>query len=420
LLKNDVEMQAKMLLVFLWMGTALLANAQRSDDVTLYINTYKQIAIEEEQRTGVPAAIKLAQGIHETQAGTSELVRKSNNHFGIKCKNSWTGDRVYHDDDARGECFRSYEQPEQSYRDHSDFLKGSPRYAFLFQLDPTDYKAWANGLRHAGYATNYRYAQILIKLIEDYNLEQYTLIAMGKLQPPAEILVSNRTAVGADSGAANTSSIVIQAVKPSVPVAQPKTIVNRPAYPEGAFSINNARVVFVKEGTALLSIAEQYHLSFAHLLDFNDLNDGDVLKSDQLVFLQRKRKTGSTPFHLVQPGETLYDICQSEGMRMESLLANNLLSENTQPAEGEKLYLQERAATRPLLAKEKTALIKEILPEQPGVMAGTDSTTHIVQTKETLYSIAKKYGVSLDQLKAWNKLDSLDLKIGQQLLIYNK
>ena len=410
-------MQAKMFLVVVGMSAAIMANAQRSDDVTLYINTYKQIAIAEEQRTGVPAAIKLAQGIHETQAGTSELVRKSNNHFGIKCKTSWVGNRVYHDDDARGECFRSYDQPEQSYRDHSDFLKGSPRYAFLFQLDPTDYKAWANGLRQAGYATNYRYAQILIKLIEDYGLEQYTLIAMGKLRPADETLVLIRpdTIVGAT----NTSSIVIQAVKPSTPVTRAKIVINRPAYPEGAFSINNAKVVFAKEGTALLTIAEQYHLSFAHLLDFNDLNDGDVLKADQLVFLQRKRKTGSTPFHTVQAGETLYDICQSEGIRMESLLSNNLLSENMQPAEAERLYLQDKAPARPMLAKEKLALTQETLAPS-SVMPAMDSTTHIVQTKETLYSIAKKYGVSLDQLRSWNKLDSLDVKIGQQLLIYNK
>jgi flagellum-specific peptidoglycan hydrolase FlgJ len=167
-------MQCRILFFFLLGTTAL--QAQKSDIVIAYINNYRTIAIAEEQRTGVPAAIKLAQGIHETQAGTSELVRKSNNHFGIKCKSSWMGEKVYHDDDARGECFRSYTEPEQSYRDHSDFLKGSPRYAFLFQLDPTDYKAWANGLRQAGYATNYRYAQILVKLIEEYNLEQYTWV----------------------------------------------------------------------------------------------------------------------------------------------------------------------------------------------------------------------------------------------------
>ncbi|MEP7278656.1 MAG: glucosaminidase domain-containing protein, partial [Bacteroidota bacterium] len=136
-------MQLRVILIFLLVVSAVRTRAQRVDDIITYINTYKEIAIEEEQRTGVPAAIKLAQGIHETQAGTSELVRKSNNHFGIKCKNTWTGDKVYHDDDARAECFRSYDRPEQSYKDHSDFLKGSPRYAFLFQLDPTDYKSWA-------------------------------------------------------------------------------------------------------------------------------------------------------------------------------------------------------------------------------------------------------------------------------------
>ncbi len=413
-------MQGRLILFFILMGVAGTTAAQREDDIALYISTYKRIAIEEEQRTGVPAAIKLAQGIHETQAGTSELVKKSNNHFGIKCKNTWTGDKVYHDDDARGECFRSYSEPEQSYRDHSDFLKGSPRYAFLFDLDPTDYKAWANGLRKAGYATNYRYAQILVKLIEDYNLEQYTLIAMGKIAPSNEDL-----AAFGNISPSNTSSILVQAVRPSVgarpnikEMAEPTVALVRPSYPEGEFNINNARVVFVKEGTALLTVAEDHHISFAHLLDFNDLDDGDVLKTDQLVFLQRKRKTGATPFHIMQPGETLYDVCQSEGIRMENLLANNFLTVHLLPATGEKLYLQAIATARPMMADEKKAILREATPDTATVVLVADSTTHIVQTKETLYSISKKYGVSLDQLKTWNKLDSLDLKIGQQLLIY--
>jgi LysM repeat protein len=393
-------------------------SAQQSPDVIAYINTYRDIAISEMQRTGVPAAIKLAQGIHETQAGTSDLVRKSNNHFGIKCKASWTGDKVYHDDDARGECFRSYTAPEQSYKDHSDFLKSSQRYAFLFQLDPTDYKSWANGLRKAGYATNYRYASILIKLIEDYNLEQYTLIAMGKLPPVNEALVSTR-----DAG--NTSSVVIQALDPVVTgdaaekeVLDKKSTLPVPDYPAGEFTINSTKVVYVKEGTALLAVAEDHHISFARLLDFNDLNDGDVLKTSQLIFLQRKRKTGATPFHIVQPGETLYYICQLEGIRLESLLTNNLLMERNQPAPGEKLYLQGVAPSRPLLAVEKKAIMRETSFETTPVKA--DSTTHIVQTKETLYSISKKYGVSMDQLKTWNRLDTADVKIGQQLLIQAK
>ncbi len=393
--------------------------AQQSQEVINYINTYRDIAIAEMQRTGVPAAIKLAQGIHETQAGTSELVRKSNNHFGIKCKASWTGDKVYHDDDARGECFRSYTQAEQSYKDHSDFLKGSQRYASLFQLDPTDYKSWANGLRKAGYATNYRYAQIIIKLIEDYNLEQYTLIAMGKLPPVNEALVSNKATSG------NTSSVVIQALAPVVTGdAADKELLEltpsppAPSYPAGPFTINSTKVVYVKEGTALLAVAEEHHISFARLLDFNDLNDGDVVKTAQLIFLQRKRKTGATPFHVVQPGETLYYICQAEGIRLETLLTNNFLTEKNQPATGEKLYLQGTAPAKPLLAAEKKTIIKEAV--MPAAPVTTDVTTHTVQTKETLYSISKKYGVSMDQLKAWNRLDTADVKIGQQLLIQGR
>src|SRR5579871_5791991 len=145
-------------------------SAQKPADIANYINAYKEVAINEMQRSGIPASIILAQGIHETEAGTSELVRKSNNHFGIKCKDTWTGSVVYHDDDERGECFRSYDKPEDSYKDHSDFLHASPRYAFLFKLDPMDYQGWAYGLKRAGYATNIRYSQILIKLIEDYKL----------------------------------------------------------------------------------------------------------------------------------------------------------------------------------------------------------------------------------------------------------
>jgi len=124
-------------------------HAQNPDQITKYINTYKSLAIEEMQRTGVPASIILAQGIHETSAGTSDLVVASNNHFGIKCKSGWTGQVVYHDDDARGECFRSYPAAKDSYRDHSDYLSQTPRYSFLFKLNPEDYESWAYGLKNA-------------------------------------------------------------------------------------------------------------------------------------------------------------------------------------------------------------------------------------------------------------------------------
>ena len=154
---------------FVLLAVATVSSGQSTDVIQNYIDTYKEIAIAEMQRTGVPASIKLAQGIHETTAGTSDLVRRSNNHFGIKCKSNWTGESVRHTDDAPHECFRKYDDPSQSYRDHSDFLKGSSRYASLFNLDPLDYSAWAYGLKKAGYATNPRYPQIIIKLIETYN-----------------------------------------------------------------------------------------------------------------------------------------------------------------------------------------------------------------------------------------------------------
>ncbi|MBE2229855.1 MAG: glucosaminidase domain-containing protein [Chitinophagaceae bacterium] len=168
----------KKLFLFILIGGSLAVRAQQSEKILRYIETYKDLAIAEMQRTGVPASVKLAQGIHETQAGTSVLVLKSNNHFGIKCKTGWTGETVSHDDDARGECFRKYQSAEASYRDHSDFLKNSKRYASLFTLAPTDYTGWAEGLKKAGYATNPRYIQALVKLIEEYNLQQYTLQAL--------------------------------------------------------------------------------------------------------------------------------------------------------------------------------------------------------------------------------------------------
>ena len=148
-----------------------------------YIEKYKDIAMREMQEYKIPASITLAQGLLESGNGNSELAKKSNNHFGIKCHKDWTGKRTYHDDDEKGECFRVYESPEDSYRDHSIFLKKGQRYAFLFDLKITDYKGWAKGLKKAGYATLPVYANVLIKLIEDYNLAQYDqMVVKGKFK----------------------------------------------------------------------------------------------------------------------------------------------------------------------------------------------------------------------------------------------
>ncbi len=169
--------------------------AQQSPEVNNYIITYKDIAIREMQRSGVPAAITLAQGILESSSGSSELVQLSNNHFGIKCKNNWTGETVRHDDDERKECFRKYPTAEDSYRDHSDFLRSNDRYASLFTLDPLDYSGWAYGLKQAGYATESNYPQALVKLIEDYHLQDYSLQALGK-KPDADTSSATRSVPG--------------------------------------------------------------------------------------------------------------------------------------------------------------------------------------------------------------------------------
>src|SRR6478735_3380099 len=152
----------KLLVLFFTAVICLSVKAQNNDAVATYINQYKQLAIDEMIRTGVPASITLAQGILESNCGRSSLTQQSNNHFGIKCKTDWSGSYVFHDDDVRHECFRSYSCAEDSYRDHSNFLKNRPNYASLFSIDVTDYTAWAYGLKKAGYATNPVYAQSLI------------------------------------------------------------------------------------------------------------------------------------------------------------------------------------------------------------------------------------------------------------------
>lgn len=399
--------QMKLVTVIIMLAVFQFSKAQPAADIMQYIGLHKQAAVEEMLRTGVPASIKLAQGIHETFAGKSVLVLKSNNHFGIKCKTGWSGKKVYHDDDERGECFRSYSSWVDSYKDHSDFLKNSQRYAFLFNLDPEDYKGWAHGLKKAGYATNVRYPQIIIRLIEDYNLQLYTLIALGKASPQDEILAGSQdpvkivTAVNNVTGMTPPAEVVV--------IEEAAAPVN---YPTGVFHINNTRVIYAPAGSSLLAVASEYKIPYSRLLDFNDMGDADVLTRGQLLYLQRKRKVGSSEFHEVKVGETLYDICQVEGIRFESLLSLNLLQGNDRPAAGQRLHLQNKAAEKPMLASAVSAPSTTEM-----VAAGPQRSLHVVQTKETLYSISRKYGVDVEKIREWNNLTGFDLRIGQELVI---
>ncbi|MDP4262199.1 MAG: LysM peptidoglycan-binding domain-containing protein [Bacteroidota bacterium] len=418
------------ILIFIFLFAGFAARSQDETVIQNYISTYKDIAIAEMQRTGVPAAIKLAQGIHETMAGTSDLVIKSNNHFGIKCKDTWKGESVFHDDDLKGECFRKYNSPADSYRDHSDFLKGSPRYAPLFKLDPLNYSAWAYGLKKAGYATNPRYPEIIIKLIEDYHLQDYTLIAMGK-GPVKDEILAQKTDEKKETGTTAAVAAVVRTEEP-VKAALPATraVTKDPEYPLEEFKINETRVIYAKEGVSFLSIAQQYNIPLARIFEFNDMKEREVLEKDQLVYLQRKRKTGNNEFHIVRPEETLYDIAQAEAIRIESLLEYNQLQQDMRPAVGDRLYLRAKAPARPELAKNKNETDSDAVAyagNMKGIMTASlpatpNSTKEIIEytvhPQETIYSISKKYNVKIDDLVQWNQLNSYDLKTGQQLKIY--
>ena len=334
-----------------------------------YVVLYKDIAIKEMQRSGVPAAITLAQGILESQFGESVLSLKSNNHFGIKCKLDWTGEKVYHDDDASQECFRKYNSVEESYRDHSDFLKNRPYYTSLFTLDPTDFESWAKGLKKAGYATEKDYPQNLIKVINDYNLNDYTLIALNKTKNSSVDTTYNTLAL-------NTT---ITTTKPTI-IAEPKIAITTTVvddekdeidikklddkinatttfnnYPAGIFTINSTKVLWANEGTSVLAIAELHNISLEKLLEFNDLEPTEILEKAQLVYIERKQKKGLADFHTALTGESLHQIAQKEGVRMDAIVEYNSTNKKLNPLVGEKIYLKSKAPIAPKMSSALSA-----------------------------------------------------------------
>lgn len=378
-------MKKIILLIILSTTVMLTASAQISsvkERTEAYINNYKDLAIQEMLRTGVPASIKLAQGILESQFGESPLAKNANNHFGIKCKTEWTGEKTYQDDDAKGECFRVYKSPEESYRDHSDFLKTRPHYSFLFKLEPTDITAWAYGLKRAGYATNKTYPERLLRVIEDYQLNQYTIQGIAMMdnkkntiiaptqnvtvtypvndQPPVltiknePVVKNDAPKISAVKEETNTSQTELQITdtniekiklteevdkKPTIVPEEKKTV----SYPEGVFTINHTKAVYAKEGTSLLALAHQYDISLSKLFEFNELPELDILDIDRVLFIEKKQKKGASDFHEVIAGEKLHDICQKEGIRMESLLEYNKLKKDSQLSAGQKLLLRSPA-----------------------------------------------------------------------------
>ncbi|MEJ7625267.1 MAG: glucosaminidase domain-containing protein [Ferruginibacter sp.] len=352
-----------------------------------YIDIYKEMAVREMKRTGIPASITLAQGILETESGNSDLVLRSNNHFGIKCKSNWLGASVFHNDDETGECFRKYNTAEESFRDHSDFLKNNKRYAFLFSLDITDYRGWATGLKKAGYATNPRYPEILISSIEKYNLTQYTLQGL----PVYEPLDGRKGEVETQQTITIRPAEVIPGTEREISVA--------PAF---KISVNGSSAIRAIKGTSLLAIAIENDIALSKLLEYNDLTTDGFLQNDQLIFLEKKNKEGNKDIHLVQEGEDLHHISQANGIQMEYLKQYNNITEQNILTTGEQVLLRPGA-------------VKISFKEENG-----NRKIHTILKGENLYAVSKKYQVSVDEIKEWNKLLSEDLRIGQKIIILSK
>ncbi len=371
-------------------GFFIIANVQAQRmTVQEYVDTYKDAAIAQMKRLGVPASIILAQGILETENGNSDLVKKSNNHFGIKCKSNWTGMSVSHTDDAPNECFRKYNNAEESYMDHSDYLYNTPRYASLFLLDITDYKGWAYGLKKAGYATNPRYPQILISNIEKYNLQQYNF-----MQGSAGQVGKVNTENSSEPASIKTSSLPSQNVAPKESNIFKKIFSNRKNKSNQYF--NKLKAVMAFRGTSLLAIATENDIALSKLLEYNDLAQDGLLIEDQWIYLEKKHKEGNRDIYTALQYETLYDISQNNGVQLPKLAEYNQLAENSRVKTGTMIRLRPSA----------------LIPPKPAA-----ALLHQVQPKEGLYSIAKKYNITVEDIKEWNQLAADNLKTGQQLII---
>ncbi len=296
------------LLIFLVFSAGAFGQSQKDQRYIDYIETYKDLAIEQMLKYNIPASITLAQGLLESGAGYGTLALQGNNHFGIKC-HGWTGRTMAHDDDAPNECFRVYDNPRESYEDHSLFLRSGQRYASLFRLSRNDYRGWAHGLKAAGYATNPRYANSLIDIIERYNLAQYD-----KAKKYDKFVVhheprGNRRSSGSDY--------------------HPIHLCNRNYY------------IVAREGDSFKSISRELGIAYYKLAKYNERDKGDSLSKGDIIYLNKKQtkadKTYKNSPHVVKAGESMYSISQKYGIRLKSLYKMNKLSADYSISEGDTL-----------------------------------------------------------------------------------
>ena len=361
---NTLFLYIYLIISFLFCNTVAAKEISRKE----YIKTYQHIAIRQMNQYGIPASIILAQACLESGNGNSRLAVQANNHFGIKCHN-WTGKKIYHDDDQKGECFRKYTNAEDSFKDHSEFLSNGKRYQSLFDLKKTDYKSWAHGLKAAGYATNPKYAQMLIDIIEDNQLYQYddlksSMSEYKNLQQEYNITnKENRKAqrearkqarkearkkkkeggalliggIAAGGSAAGTTTNVA-AAKNSKSLSESnlyKFSLDRQLY------TNNGVAYVVATGEeSYAMLAKEYNLFKREILKFNDLTTDAPIAAGTIVYIQKKKNKGEKAAYVVQEGDTMHSISQSLGIRLLKLYQLNKMKYGTEAEVGKILNLQ--------------------------------------------------------------------------------
>jgi len=340
--------------------------------VKQYIDSFKNIAMREMIEYKVPASITLAQGLLESGSGNSRLAKNGNNHFGIKCKKDWTGCTILEDDDALQECFRCYSTAEESFRDHSRFLKENKRYATLFTYSITDYKSWAAGLLAAGYATNQKYTDLLIACIERNKLAKFDTMIVNGYNPYKQEMPANFEII-------NTKNIPVTVVQPN----------------------QNLETIATENNKTEKKLTKYNDLSYHHI------EPGDVL------YLKPKKNKATIPSHTVTEGEDMWTISQKYAIKLNALYKKNLMLPGTEPVSGTVLQLQHKAGSTP-----DTIRKTSILPPSTSTDKGNlNATFHTVAAGETLYSISKLYGLSVEGLKSINNLTSNQLILGQKLKI---
>lgn len=326
-------------ILFICLGFPIVLFSESLQNVGVsqaYIDNFKDDAIKEMQMYNIPASITLAQGMLESGNGTSDLAIHANNHFGIKCHDEWTGETYIMNDDEKNECFRKYKSVLESYTDHSLFLKSRARYASLFELNHTDYKGWANGLKDAGYATDPNYTKRLLDLIEAYELYKYDIGShtsrrhrISQEKHTAKNKTSNQKSKSTAAAAAKQK----QSIKSNTPVS----VEQREILREGI-----VKYVIIKPSDTFYKISKETDKDLWQLYKYNDMTKDEKLFPGRRLYLQPKRRKAKEAFHTVKKGETMKSISQDYCIKLKQLYKKNNMHPGEEPSVGEVLNMRSR------------------------------------------------------------------------------